>query len=184
MNDRHRTALAALEDHRPGDAWAVARDLIAEQHDDVFALAAGAAALRLLGHRSRADMLQERANKAPLPPFPVADDLDFMRRLDELHSTSSSVARKYAAEGAHWLREKNFEKAEVCLIQALDLDPNCATAHYYRGLVAAEQGRTAVARLCFVNAMQADPDCMAARSALLAVVTKRRFNLAKIAAAL
>ena len=184
MNDRHRTALAALEDHRPGDAWAVARDLIAEDACDVFALGVGCAALRLLGHRSRSDQLGARARTAPTPPFPTAEDLDFMRRLDELASTVTQVAIRYSAEGGRWIRESNFEKAEICLLKALDLNPDCATAHYYRGLIAADQGRYGAARLSFMSAIMADPALIAARAALLGLTKKTKFNLARIAAAL
>ena len=184
MNDRHRTALAALEDHRPGDAWAVARDLIAEDSADIFALGVGAAALRLLGHRSRSEQLGARSRSAPTPPFPTAADLDFMRRLDELSSTVVQVARKYAAEGSRWIREGNIEKAEVCLLKALDLDADCAAAHYFRGLIAADQGRFGAARLSFMSALMADPALIAARAALLGLTKKTKFNLARIAAAL
>ncbi len=184
MNDRHRTALTALEDHRPGDAWAVARNLIAEDAADIFALGVGAAALRLLGHRSRSEQLAARARTAPTPPFPTAEDLDFMRRLDELASTVTHVARRYTDEGSRWIREGNIEKAELCLLKALDLNPECAPAHYFRGLIAADQGRFGAARLSFMSALMADPALMAARAALLGLTKKTKFNLARIAAAL
>jgi len=184
MQHRLTSALQALEDHRPGDAWAIVRDLIAENAGDPFALGIGAAALRLLGHRHRAEQLHKRAAAAALPAFPTAAELDFVRRLDELASTTTSVARRYASEGGYWYGKGNREKAEVCLLKALDLDPSCAMAHYYRGIIAAEQGRASIARLCFVSAMQADPGCMAARTALLGLMTKKKFSFASIAAAL
>ena len=164
-------AIAALAERRLEDAWKQARAVLDHDPNEPFALQLASVALRLLGRQSTADLFRKRAATAPLPHFPTAEDIEFMRRLDELAAPgaigdASARARRLANEGAYWFRFENVERAERCFKEALESDPNCCQAFYYRGLMAAELGRDAIARLCFVKALQADPDCAGAKMAL------------------
>ena len=165
------SAIAAIGERRLDDAWMQARSVLNEEPNDPFALTLASVALRLLGRQSTADLFRSRAATAQLPHFPTAEEIDFMRRLDELATSCAGTdkavqARRLANEGAYWFRNENVERAERCFKAALETDPTCCQAFYYRGLMAAELGRASIARLCFIKALQADPECLGAKLAL------------------
>src|SRR5262245_37970607 len=176
MHELLSPAIAALAERRLDDAWKHARTVLDLDPQEPFALMLASVALRLLGRQSTAELFRKRAASAPLPHFPTAEDIEFMRRLDELAATgagndASARARRLANEGAYWFRFENVERAERCFKEALEADPVCCQAYYYRGLMAAELGRDAIARLCFAKALQADPDCAGAKMALERLVS-------------
>jgi tetratricopeptide (TPR) repeat protein len=195
MHPRLRSALAALESNCPKVAYVESREILDASPDDPFALGVAHLALRHLGFMTRAEEMRRRAEAAPTPAIPSADELDFMRRLDEIAARLASrrwnsrhvshprlkapvapppppsqgavaEARRLANEGAYWLQHENIARAEQCWLQALELDPACPQAHFYRGELAMRQGKDVLARLCFVKALHGDPDCQPARVAL------------------
>lgn len=85
-----------------------------------------------------------------------------------LAGCSSSATRKahYLERGQSYLTEGKLDKARVELSNALQIDPNDASARYLMGRVAEKQNKPRDAVGNYLAAIEANPDHLQARSAL------------------
>lgn len=167
---RLNSGLQALQSGKPAAAWSAAKAELDRDPADPFALALGAAALSGMGHRAKAADLRRRQAASPWPDFPSAEQLEFMRRLDESVRDRSTTARRYAEEAGRSIKKGNPRRAQHLLERAKELDADCALVHFHRGVLAVVEERPLVARLCFVAALKADAGLAAAREALVRLV--------------
>ncbi len=165
MNARLKSGLEALEQGRAEDAWVQVKLVLEKEPKNAFALSVGVMALRRLGLSSKAEQLRRKSAGAAYPAFPAAEDLDFMRRLDEL-DRRRGAAERLAEQAGKFIKEGRVQQAEALLNRAKGLEPANAVVQYYRGMFAAVENRPAVARLCFVSALKSDGGLDRAREAL------------------